>query len=307
MLGAFGVLVAGLITQSSAGTTAAPDHGDDPIVAMLGDVTRSTGWLPVDTIDLPFDVEHLQGMVKLGDRFFVSSVEIIEPTEPCPDTCDGYDRTAGRGVGHLFVINTEGELVDDIELGKGDVYHPGGIDYDGQSLWVPVAEYRPNSASIIYRVDPATLDVEEVFRVDDHIGGVVRDRVDGHLHGVSWGSRRLYEWTERGREIGRESNTGHFIDYQDCDYLAVAKMVCGGIAGLRGSDGEEVELGGLALIDLERGDTIHEVPIQLYSPTSGHVVTRNPVFLEIVDGFLWLYAAPDDELDGAILVYVAGV
>ena len=32
------------------------------------------------------------------------------------------------------------------------MYHPGGIDYDGRHIWVPVAEYRPNSRSIIYRV-----------------------------------------------------------------------------------------------------------------------------------------------------------
>jgi len=25
------------------------------------------------------------------------------------------------------------------------VYHPGGIDFDGVNIWVPVAEYRPDS------------------------------------------------------------------------------------------------------------------------------------------------------------------
>src|SRR5918992_239228 len=127
-----------------------------------------------------------KGMVKIGDRFFISSVEIIEPTQPCPVPCDGYDRTPGRGVGHLFVVDAGGALLADVRLGEGHMYHPGGIDYDGRWLWVPVAEYRPNSNAIVYRVEPNSLAVEEVFRVRDHIGGVVRDRVDGHVHGVSW-------------------------------------------------------------------------------------------------------------------------
>jgi hypothetical protein len=41
-------------------------------------------------------------------------------------------------------------------------------------IWVPVAEYRPDSRSIVYRVDPATLEATEVLRFADHIGGIVR-------------------------------------------------------------------------------------------------------------------------------------
>jgi Family of unknown function (DUF6454) len=276
---------------------------DDPVVGAFTQVTRSSDWRAVDTIDLPFDAEHPQGMVKVGDRFFVTSVEIVEPTTPCPTPCDGYDRTPGRGVGHLYVVGADGRLLADVRLGEGNAYHPGGIDFDGRWLWVPVAEYRPNSAAIVYRVDPATLDVTEAFRVRDHVGGVVRDRVTGHLHGVSWGSRTLYQWTSRGRLLVREPNESHFVDYQDCDYVASQKMLCGGIAGLTGPGGASFELGGLALVDLRTNETLHEVPVQRYSPATGHVVTRNPVALERTSTGLRLYAGPDDEQDGAILVY----
>ena len=303
VLGALGLLVT-VVTQIPGAPAAGRPH-DDPLVTALSRVTRATAWQQVGTIDLQFDAEHPQGMVKLGDRFYISSVEIIEPTQPCPETCDGYDRTPGRGVGHLFVVDANGALLADVELGEGHMYHPGGIDYDGRSLWVPVAEYRPNSNAIIYRVDPETLAVEEVFRVNDHIGGVVRDRVDGHVHGVSWGSRTLYEWTARGKQLAREPNESHFIDYQDCDYLESRKMVCGGIAGLPAPDGSSFELGGLALIDLRHSQILHEVPVQRYSPVTNHVVTRNPIFLESIDGGLRLFTAPDDELDGAILILEA--
>jgi hypothetical protein len=277
---------------------------DDPVVAAFSQVGRSGDWRPAGTIDLPFDAEHPQGMVRLGDRFFVTSVEIVEPTTPCrPTPCDGYDRTPGRGVGHLYVLGSDGRLQADVRLGEGDAYHPGGIDFDGRWLWVPVAEYRPSSAAIVYRVDPETLAVTEAFRVRDHIGGVVRDRVTGHLHGVSWGSRTLYQWTTRGRLLVREPNPSHFVDYQDCDYVASQKMLCGGISGLTGPTGTPFELGGLALVDLRTNETLHEVPVQEYSPATGHVVTRNPVALERTASGLRLYSAPDDEQDGAILIY----
>jgi hypothetical protein len=304
VIAAIGLALAAFVTQisvSSAGGAAE----DDSVVTALSQVTRATPWAHVGTIDLEFDAEHPQGMVKLGDRFFISSVEIIEPTQPCAVPCDGYDRTPGRGVGHLFIVDATGALLADVRLGEGHMYHPGGIDYDGRWLWVPVAEYRPNSNAIVYRVDPNSLAVEEVFRVRDHIGGVVRDRVDGHVHGVSWGSRRLYEWTAGGEQLVRELNETHFIDYQDCDYLDFRKMVCGGIAGLPTPAGPQFELGGLALLDLRSGVIVHEVPVQKYSPATNHVVTRNPVFLERIARGLRLFTAPDDEQDGAILVYEA--
>ncbi|MGH9245567.1 MAG: DUF6454 family protein [Acidimicrobiales bacterium] len=309
VMAAVGLLLTAFVTQIGAGPVSGHPH-DDPVAVALLQVTRATAWEHAETIDLQFDAEHPQGMVKIGDRFFISSVEIIEAPVPCPTPCDGYDRTPGRGVGHVYVVDSSGALLADVVLGEGNMYHPGGIDYDGQWLWVPVAEYRPstelaNSNAIIYRVRPSTLAVEEAFRVSDHIGGVVRDRVDGHVHGVSWGSRTMYEWTDRGRRLAREANESHFIDYQDCDYLAFRKMVCGGIAGLAAPDGTPFELGGLALIDLRESRILHEVPVVRYSPVTNHVVTRNPVFLERTDGGLRLFAAPDDDEDAAILILEA--
>jgi hypothetical protein len=56
---------------------------------------------------------------------------------------------------------------------------------------------------------------------------------------------------------------------------------------------------------LRSGVIVHEVPVQKYSPATNHVVTRNPVFLERIARGLRLFTAPDDEQDGAILVYEA--
>jgi hypothetical protein len=99
----------------------------------------------------------------------------------------------------LFKLDMKGNLITDLTLGEGSIYHPGGIDYDGKSIWVPAAEYRPNSRAIIYRVDPVAMKATEVFRYGDHIGGLVHNTENKTLHGVSWGSRRFYTWTLDGR------------------------------------------------------------------------------------------------------------
>src|SRR5206468_4726436 len=178
-------------------------------------LTRETRWTLAGAIRVSFTTYHPQGMVKIGDRFFVSSVEV-------------RDRDAGEGVGHLFAIDAGGHRVADLTLGEGAIYHPGGIDYDGEHIWVPVAEYRPDSRSIVYRVDPKTMKATEVLRFADHIGAIVHNTDDHTLHGVSWGSRRFYRWTLRrdGRvtngttppERPRTFNTSHHLVYQDCKH-----------------------------------------------------------------------------------------
>ncbi len=63
-----------------------------------------------------------------------------------PTPQNGFDRTAGRGIGHLFVMEVAGNLQKDITLREGDMYHPGGIDFDGTNFWVPVAQSGPTAA-----------------------------------------------------------------------------------------------------------------------------------------------------------------
>lgn len=265
-------------------------------------LSRNTDWQQQEEIDLQFDVYHPQGMTRIGDLYYMSSVEIIESTVKYEQPIDGYDRTPGKGVGHLFVFNQNGELLKDIQLGEGNMYHPGGIDFDGEFIWISVAEYRPNSESIIYKVDPETMESEEVFRVNDHIGGIVSDEQNGKLYGVSWGSRKFYEWNSKGKERNVQENSSYFIDYQDCESVGKDKMVCSGIAGLPNTVGSEsYELGGVALLDLKTFNTIHEVPVTEFS-SQGHVITRNPVFLENAGQELRLYAVPDDD-DASLLVY----
>lgn len=274
------------------------------LIAQFRNLTRNTKWEQKDKIDLQFNNYHSQGMVRIGDLFYLSSVELIEKPVKYDQPQHGYDRTSGKGIGHLFVFDTQGKLLNDMLLGEGDIYHPGGIDFDGNHIWVPVAEYRPNSQSIVYKVDPKTMKAEESFRVHDHIGGLVRDSQNGKLIGNSWGSRKFYEWNQKGQLLLVKENSSHFVDYQDGQYVGEGKMILSGISELpnpAGLNSKPYELGGLALIDMITLDSIHEAPITEFSP-QGHVITRNPVFVENAGQEMRLYAVPDDD-HGSMLIY----
>ncbi|WP_226344311.1 DUF6454 family protein [Agilicoccus flavus] len=303
------VLVGGGLAASPAASAAPPgrDHG---LETTIRSTDRTTAWTLTDTLDLSFDTFHPQGLVVTRDRIYLSSVEIIEPTTRYPKPVDGMDRTPGKGVGHLFVMDRAGKLLRDIRLGEGDNYHPGGIDVDGRNIWVSVAQYRPHSSAIVYRVDTRTLRAQRMFEVDDHVGGLVYDKATQRLVGNSWGSRRFYEWTLTGRELRSWANTSHFIDYQDCKYVQRRNALCTGVTNLpTQKEGVAYELGGYALLDLSTGNVLHEVPFQQWS-TAGHVATRNPTMFTSSGDHLTMYAAPDDAEEGKgtqILTYEADV
>lgn len=304
-------LAASLGVASAAPGVAAKHDRDDALVSTFADVTRSTAWTKTATIDLEFDTYHPQAMEVAGNYMAISSVQIDEAPVKYPAPVNGMDRTPGKGKGHLFITDRAGNLLKDVTFGEGDIYHPGGLDFDGRYIWMPVAEYRPDSRAIIYRIDTQTWEVKEIMRVADHIGGVILDQKRNLLVGQSWGSRRFYEWTLDGRQVSKRMNPSHFVDYQDCEYVKTAKMLCTGITNLPPAPGSNkpYELGGAAMIDLRNGRILHEAPIQLWS-TAGHVVTRNPVDIDARGRHLTMYAAPDDAGEGKgtqVLVYEADV
>jgi hypothetical protein len=283
---------------------AAADRGT-VIAERVVKLTRDSSWTLVTSVPMAFTTHHPQGMVKIGDTLFVSSVEIRVPTNRFPQPVEGYDRDAGAGVGHLFKVDMAGNRLADLTLGEGAIYHPGGIDYDGKDIWVPVAEYRPNSRSIIYRVDPVTMKPSEVFRVADHIGAIVRNTDDNTLHGVSWGSRRFYRWTldRNGRitkadarpERVRTLNASHYVDYQDCKYVGNRRMLCTGVTEIRQRpDAAPFRLGGIDLVDLRDGRPVHQVPLLLWTP-GGLDMTHNPVWIEPSATGLRGYFMPEDD------------
>ena len=290
----------GMVTTAAVVAAAAAENRPE-LVRRLMTLTRASSWTPVRSIPLAFRVHHPQGMVRIGEHFYISSVEIRRPTRRYPSPVDGMDRDAGEGTGHLFRTDGEGRLLADVTLGEGSLYHPGGIDYDGTHIWVPVAEYRPDSRSIVYRVDPRTLEVTEVFRFADHLGALAVDTEHETLHAVSWGSRRFYTWTlDAGGRVTdaqprRTLNPAHYVDYQDCAYAGGGMMLCTGIGELRGAPGmPSFRLGGMELVNLADGRPVHQVPVARWT-TDGLPMTRNAVWFEVAGDGLRAYFLPEDD------------
>jgi hypothetical protein len=294
-----------VLAVAVAAARAGPDDIRTTIADRVTKLTRESSWKPVASVAIAFTTYHPQGMVKIGDTFFVSSVEIRIRTKLLPQPIDGYDRDPGDGVGHLFKFDKAGHLIADLRLGEGTVYHAGGLDYDGENIWAPVAEYRPNGRSIVYRIDPRTMQATEMLRFPDHIGAIVRNTDDNTLHGVSWGSRCFYRWTlgHDGRvtnadappETLRTFNTSHYVDYQDCKYVGRRRMLCTGVTELRQTpDAAPFRLGGMDLVDLSDGRPVHQIPMLLWT-AGGMDMTHNPVWIEPSATGLRGYFMPEDD------------
>jgi hypothetical protein len=295
------ICAAGLVLTAAVAYPGADRDSRGVVADRIARLTRHSVWRPVSATPIAFDIHHPQGLVRIGDSFFVSSVEIRIPTKPAPEGAR-YDRDAGEGVGHLFKVDARGNRVASVRLGSGAIYHPGGIDYDGRFIWVPVAEYRPDSRSIVYRVDPATMRVEEALRFEDHLGAVAYDTDRAELTAVSWGSRRLYRWTADGAVV-RTRNPSHYVDYQDCKYAGAGRMWCTGVASLERPGAVVFRLGGLDLISLADGRALHQVPIPLWT-AAGLDMTHNATWLEPAANGLRGYFLPED---GRATVYVYDV
>lgn len=293
---ALGIALSACVTGVSAGeprgSNKSRDNKTTTLFRLLG---KNAIWTPVQSVTMSFPTFHTQGLVKIGDVFYVSSVEVLESTVRNGSATDALydftiDRSTGNGRGWVFKFDASGQLLGKVELTDGAKYHPGGMDYDGKYLWVPVAEYRPNSASNIYRIDPKTLQAELMFTESDHIGGVVHDVHDRSIRGVSWGSRRFYTWElSKGRGAVKVSsdwvpNPQFYIDYQDCHYQGVDYMLCGGLASYSTPRGN-VAFGGLDLVDLRRNRMEHQVPVNVFidegaGATGTLALTHNAFWLE---------------------------
>jgi hypothetical protein len=256
-------------------------------------VTASTPWTLVSETPVRFDTYHPQGFARASEELFLSSVEVI-------------DRAAGVGKAHLFRMTIEGSLVDQLDLTDGPRYHPGGIDFDGMRIWVSVAEYRPDSSTVVYAIDPGGMNAQRVFTFEDHLGAIAHDAGSELLVGMSWGSRRLYRWRTRISNDGDlevidpdspevAPNPAHYVDFQDVQWAPGTPLIlCGGLKGYPtpGVSGR-FALGGLELVNSTTLAPVHQVPVALWDKT-GRPMLQNPFHAEPADRGLRFYFMPAD-------------
>ncbi len=300
------ILITGFFNPSEAQLSADPQ-----LSARLLTLTPQTRWIQKQAIKLLFDAHHTQGMVKIGEFFFMTAVEVSRWPRKYEQLQNGLDRDTGEGKGHIFKFNSKGELLHDLVLGEGDVYHPGGIDYDGKYIWIPVTEYRPNSFSVVYRLDPETMIAEEVLRCKESLGALVYNDDTRTLVGANWGARRFYVWQmEVNGQVADPDvplekraieNPSFYVDFQDCKYLGNNLMLGSGFSTYYNGSAM-VKMGGWEIFSMKDFRPIRQIPVRLWSP-SGASMLNNPCTLESTEKGLKAYFVPDDDEKAVLYVY----
>jgi hypothetical protein len=194
------------------------------------------------TIELRGETHHVQGidLDADGTRLWVTSV----------------DRAAKKGYLHEFALPS-GELRRTIDVGVGERFHPGGMARDGESLWIPVAEYRRESSATIQKRNAKTLELEAQFEVADHIGCVAAG-AEG-LVGGNWDSRIFYVWDRSGKLLRKVENPTP-NGYQDLKF-AGGQLVGGGLLPGKVGAIDWLEWPSLKLVKrMEAGKTSRGVP-----------------------------------------------
>ncbi|MDB5096177.1 MAG: hypothetical protein JWM80_598 [Cyanobacteria bacterium RYN_339] len=287
--------------MSEAGKVSRPQRAASGIAeafSRLGDASR---WTRVAEVPLAFKTFHPQGMVKVGNEYWMSSVEvkggwltrILHALHLAPE----------RGTGHLFRFDQQGKLLGDLKLGSGAMFHAGGIDFDGKYLWIPVAEYRANSNTLVYRVDPATLKAEVAFQFPDHLGALAVNPETNTLYAGSWSAEKLYSWqlneqgelADPGAAPKMTYNDGRSVDYQDMHHVDGDLVLASGYRGFHG---------GIDLVDMKTRMPVHQVQVPVR--VGAFPITRNPFFCEQVGGKLQFTFVPQDNKSSLFVYEVDG-
>jgi hypothetical protein len=172
------------------------------IAASLADLTL------VRVTNLQADTHHVQGVDFDDSGVWVTSV----------------DKTERKGYLQEFAL-PDVELRRTIDLTNGKRFHPGGFSAAAGSLWIPVAEYRRASTSVIQKRNARTLELESEFDVADHIGCVAAG--PNVLIGANWDSRDFYVWDLSGRLLRKLANPTQNA-YQDMKF-SDGRLVASGL------------------------------------------------------------------------------
>ncbi len=270
----------------------------DAITAKLMSTTDSGEWQRIGGFKLDFVTDHPQGLLHVGDRWFLSTVRIPEGEPGAPDLTvpgDGYLIEVGRE-------NRVGTEIARLKLSDGMVYHPGGLATDGTSLFVPVSEYRPDSSCRIYRVDIESFQVVgEPVEFPDHIGALTMDTERKRIYGMSWASKRIYVWDSDWNLLYVNKNPIENVAYQDIDFMGGNTLACSGVAKFE-LNGHEFVVGGIDLIDANTWLPYHRIMITTKTHT-GRLLTFNAFSHRLDYPNLDLLFVPDDDEDSNVEIY----
>jgi hypothetical protein len=161
-----------------------------------------------ETRNLDGTLHHVQGLDLDRDHLWVTSV------------------AANDQKGYLDQFNrTTAKFERRIDVTDGPRFHPGGFSIHGDSIWVPVAEYKPHTSAVLEEIDKRTLAIKRKIPIADHIGCLaVTDR---NLIAGNWDTRQLYVLDFSGKQLRIVDNPGtnHYQDMKFVNGMLVASGV----------------------------------------------------------------------------------
>ena len=215
-----------------------------------------------------------------GKTFHVQGIDLDE-THLWVTSADPVNR---KGYIHLFAL-PGGAMIRSVEIQQQARFHPGGISSDGSSVWIPVAEYRRTSTSVIQRRDKQTLNLLSQFDVADHIGCIAV--TPDALIGGNWDSREFYIWNHAGRLIRKIANPTPAA-YQDMKFIDGALVASGLLPGKSGAI-DWLELPSFKLLRrISAASTDHGVPYT----NEGMTIRNGRLYLLPEDGPSRLFSFP---------------
>jgi len=228
---------------------------------------RSRDVTLIQQVPLQFATYHVQGLELTEQFYFVTSV----------------DKEQKRG--WLFKIDRQNaNLNSKLELTDSTLIHPGGLQFDGHYLWIPNAEYKSQGRTMIYGVEPDSLEICTSFPVDDHIGAIASDGKN-LLYGVNWDALHFYTWDFDGHQLNKvDSPTS--MAYQDIKYFA-GKLLCSGH-----KDDDSI----IDIIDTENWTLVKRIDLP-------QDVWKNTLSREGMTFDGNLYFLPDDGPDSRIMIF----
>ena len=165
---------------------------DSPVVELAVEEIR----LPSLRIQGQTIPAHTQGLELVAGKYYVTARRdnvrpkraLLLRSEPAAADWDVWDITPLDAQGVVTVQD-----------------HPGGMQSDGDRLWIPVAESNRTGRSSIraYKladmVAGGRLKADFEFTVDDHIGAVAVAVDRKLIFGTNWDTERVYVWDFKGR------------------------------------------------------------------------------------------------------------
>lgn len=208
---------------------------------------------------------HVQGLCVTDKFFWISSVD------------------RGTKSGWIYKVDRDGlNVVNEKKLVDGPRFHPGGMQLVDHLIWVPLAEYRRHSSTVVLALDANTLAEKRRFQVDDHLGAVAVN-AGSRVYAANWDAKQIYRFDIDGKQQ-RVIDSPTAVAYQDIEYHH---------GYLWGTGRAKVNGKLRSVVDVLDGDEltlVHRIVLQGETATVGEYFAREGLSVFGTD----LYLMPED-------------